>query len=289
MESGVGLVLKDLPVSAIGSIAHEAERVGITHLFLPETGVLGFADGRDPFITAATALHHTETMRVGPGIASTPIRVSRLMGLQSAAINEQSGGRFILGIGVSHQGALESKGLPYPQRALSHLREYTSELRELSRSSAYGAGFPVLIGALGPKMSSLAARESDGIILNWLTVEAARESTAQLRAEAEQVQNDGLSTVLFIRTGPPDAVAFDAHNYHDNLPNYARHFAGQGLTRVEDVIEQTCMPLDADVIAERIRGYADAGVSVPCIYPTGMQPREITALLKEVGARLRSS
>lgn len=282
MEQGLGLVLKDLPASAIGKIAAAAEKYGVTHLFLPETGVLGLDSGRDPFISAVAALHQTETMRVGPGIASTPIRVSRLMGLQSVAINEQSGGRFILGIGVSHQGALESKGLPYPERAMEHLSSYTAELRQLSATAPYGAGFPVMIGALGPKMSALAARESDGIILNWLTVDAARTTTEALRAHAADAGNDDFSTVLFVRTGPADAVEFDARNYHDNLPNYARHFAGQGLDTVESVVAGTCVAPDAAAIATRMQEYADAGISVPCIYPTGMEPKEIIALLKDV-------
>lgn len=285
-ERGVGLVLKDLSSADIARIAGPAESAGITHLFLPETGILGLAPGRDPVLSSAAALRETSMLRVGPGIAATPIRAARLMGIQAATVNEESGGRYICGIGVSHKTALEAQGLTYPARALDHLRDYTRALKEISATAAYGQGFPVMIGALGPKMVALAASESDGIVLNWLTPSSAAGATADIRRTAEQAGNAEPATPLFVRTGPIEAVRFDATNYHDNLPNYRKHFHGQGLTTVDEVIERACMPLDAGAIAERVGEYAAAGITIPCVYPTGMTPDEIITLLGSLTGRL---
>lgn len=279
VRSGLGLVLRNLPSADIARIAAAAEDAGVRHLYLPETG-LGAAPvtGRDPFITAAAALNATSQMLVGPGIAASTVRSARAAGLLAATLNEDSGGRFVLGVGVSHKGVIEALGLPFPTSPLRQLTGYVRELKALSADEGltFGGGFPVVVGALGPKMVALGARESDGVVLNWLTPQSAGESC---RTVAEQRPADPASTVLFVRTGPQENLRLDASTYHDNLPNYRNHFRSQGLHSVEDVTRGTCMPLDPGAIAERVGEYFASGVHVPCIYPTGMSVEEIVALL----------
>ena len=278
MRSGLGLVLRNLPSAAVATIAAAAEDAGVRHLYLPETGLGGPPiTGRDPFITAAAALHATSRMMVGPGIAASTVRSARAAGILAATLTEDSGGRFVLGVGVSHKGVIKALGLPFPSSPLSQLTAYVRELKALSAEGlTFGDGFPVVVGALGPKMVSLGARESDGVVLNWLTPQTAQESC---RTVAAQRPADPASTVLFVRTGPQENLRLDASTYHDNLPNYRNHFRAQGLHSVDDVTRGTCMPLDPSAIAERIGEYFDNGVDIPCIYPTGMSVDEIVELL----------
>lgn len=273
MDRGLGLVLRNMSSASIATIAAAAEDAGFTHLFLPETS-LGATPiyGRDPFITSAAALAATSAMRVGPGIAASTVRAARSAGVSAATLNEDSGGRFILGVGVSHGPVIASLGIDYPTSPLGQISNYVQELRTLSAGGVeFGGGFKVLVGALGPKMVALGARESDGVVLNWLTPQAAEHTCARIS------HSDPL-TALFIRTGPQRNLEGDARTYRDNLPNYRNHFAAQGLNSVEDVAHEACMPLDPAAIADRLRAYLEHGVRVPCVYPTGMSTDEIVEL-----------
>ena len=287
MTTGLGLVLKGVPSATVSTIAAAAEQAGITHLYLPETGLLlsRAVTGRDPFITSAAALRATSKMLVGPGIAASTVRASRVAGLLAATLNEESGGRFIMGVGVSHRPMVEALGLPYPSSPLGQLTSYVRELKAMSADGmSFGGGFPVVVGALGPKMVDLAATESDGVILNWLTPAEASKVCTHIKESAGAASNDGVVSSLFIRVGPAESVRADATSYNDNLPNYRKHFAKQGLSTVDDVVAQACMPLDPDAVRERLADYYAQGVDVPCIYPSGMTTEQILELLDAVNA-----
>ncbi|WP_153503532.1 LLM class flavin-dependent oxidoreductase [Cumulibacter manganitolerans] len=287
MSSHLGLVLKSVAAADVATIAAAAEDAGFSHLYLPETGLLPGpgTTGRDPFITSSAALQATSALQVGPGVAVTLVRPGRLAGLLAATINEQSGGRFIMGIGVSHRPAIEALGLPYPSSPLGHLRSYLDDLDAAESDIAFGAGYPVMVGALGPKMIDLAAAEADGAVLNWLTLAKARTTVARLTETARASGKDGVASALFVRVGPPGDVRADAASYNDRLPNYRKHFLSQGLTDADAVVAKTCMRLDAAEVVDTLAGYRDAGVTVPCVYPTGMTATEIVHLLDAVGRK----
>ena len=288
MTTSLGLVLKAVSASDVTTIAAAAEDAGVTHLYLPETGLLSASNvtGRDPFITSAAALRATTRMLVGPGIAASTVRPSRIASLLAATINEESDGRFIMGVGVSHRPTIEALGLPYPASPLGQLTTYVREVKAASAGGiGFGAGFPVVVGALGPKMIDLAATESDGVILNWLTPQTAGTTTAQIAASATAAGKNGVMSALFIRVGPEDSVRADAASYNDNLPNYRKHFASQGLTDVGAVVAGTCMRYDAGAVVDTLAGYYENKVTVPCIYPTGMTTEQIVDLLRQVEKR----
>ena len=91
----------------------------------------------------------------------------------------------------------------------------------------FGHGFPVLVGALGPKMVELGAARSDGLVLNWLTPQHAQETVA-LAHEIGRANGRTPYTVLYVRLSPYDALHTDAVNY-DAMANYHQHFQRQGL------------------------------------------------------------
>jgi alkanesulfonate monooxygenase SsuD/methylene tetrahydromethanopterin reductase-like flavin-dependent oxidoreductase (luciferase family) len=145
---------------------------------------------------------------------------------------------------------------------------------------AFGTGFPILIGALGPKMLALAASEADGAVLNWLTPEHARTTVELMNEEARSGRKP--TSVLYVRMSPPDASRADALSY-DSLDNYHRHFVAQGLTSPEAIIAGACLPTgDAGAAAARIAAYADAGIDVLCVYPHGFEEAERERMLAAV-------
>ena len=107
------------------------------------------------------------------------------MAQQALTVQAASGGRFVLGIGLSHQMVIEGMfGLSF-EKPLRHMREYLSVLMPLlhDRKVAFAGETmsmqgnlgvtdvpapPVLIAALGPKMLELAGTVADGTV-TWMT------------------------------------------------------------------------------------------------------------------------
>ncbi|MGY4720581.1 LLM class flavin-dependent oxidoreductase [Naumannella huperziae] len=272
-----GVARRDHSVDDIVTVARAAESAGASYLLLPETGLSG-DEGRDPFLVAAAALTATERLVVATAVAVAPARPARLTAVQAATLAELSGGRFVLGLGTSHHRVLERLGLPIPERPMSELRDYVAAVRD-NRPAFGPKATPIWIGALGPKMIEFAVTDTDGVVLNWLTPETAA-------APAALARDGGAESALIMRTGPYAKVSGDAAAYLA-MPNYARQFARIQITEPEQLVAQTCVsePDDA-LIVERLHAYADAGISIPCVYPVGMDADATGGLLARVGRRL---
>jgi alkanesulfonate monooxygenase SsuD/methylene tetrahydromethanopterin reductase-like flavin-dependent oxidoreductase (luciferase family) len=280
MGTMIGLALRDVSIADVERIAPAAEAAGMGTILFPETGHVTAINsrGRDPFLCAEAALRTTQHLRAGTGVAASTIRSARSTTLTAATINEQSGGRFVLGLGVSHRPGVEALGLPFPSSPLRHLRDYITEVRDTP--VAYGRGFPVLIAALGPKMVALAATVGDGLVMNYVSPRTAAQSrdrfASERRANAPEAQHFAL-----VRCGAEQSVLADATSYRDQLPNYAQHFAASGYEDLHDLVAQTCAPANPVKVRERANAYAAEHV-VPLIYPSGMTCGEILTLLNHL-------
>jgi alkanesulfonate monooxygenase SsuD/methylene tetrahydromethanopterin reductase-like flavin-dependent oxidoreductase (luciferase family) len=278
----LGLALKNVSVMDVREIATRAESAGFEMLLFPETGHVSALNlaGRDPFLCASAALDVTTDLRAGPAVAATTLRSARAMALTASTIQESSGGRFMLGCGVSHRAHIEALGLPYPSSVLSHATGYIDELRTFSSSlAAFGNNVPIYLAALGPKMVQLAAVAANGIVLNWLTVDGARDSVDRYLSAGPR----GGESLLLVRVGPDDELRNDALAYRELMPNYAQHFEAFGLESVDDIVSGTCLPPDPEAIMAGLASYAGTGLSVPCVYPTGMSTAEILDLVAALG------
>ena len=261
------MCVRDRPVDEVARLARFAEGCGYGHLFLPDLrgGGSWVTSGRDAFVSLGAAFEATTELRAGIGVAAVvfhqPASLARLAG----TLNEQSGGRFTLGIGVSHR---EAAGDVYPRSPLAEMRRWAGAMGgdadggELS----FGAGFPVLIGALAED-GRLGASAADGVVLNWLTPEHAR--TRWPRSGPRPPTRRGTGDSCSLRADvAADAAHADAVSY-DTIDNYHRHFVAQGLTDPEAIVAGTCLSADDLAAArDRLAAYADAGIDVLCVYPT---------------------
>jgi alkanesulfonate monooxygenase SsuD/methylene tetrahydromethanopterin reductase-like flavin-dependent oxidoreductase (luciferase family) len=209
------------------------------------------------------------------------------MALLAASCQEDSGGRFVLGCGISHRGALAAIGVPFPDSPMAHMTAYLAELRELSqRTLAFGKGFPVLLGALGPRMLRLAATAADGAVLNWLTPAHAETTSREMAEAAAEIGNARPEIALYVRVGRPEAVLAEADAYLTRFPNYRRHLDRQGLRTAAEVARRTAVSdLRPSAVRSAIAGYRAAGISVPCLSPSGMSFDQIRELLQGLAAR----
>jgi F420-dependent oxidoreductase-like protein len=138
----------------------------------------------------------TETIKVGAGIMQIPARTPAMTAMTAVTLNELSGGRFLLGLGLSGPQVVEGwHGVPYG-KPLGKTREYVSIVRSaIARDhplihkgahfeipyrgkDATGLGkplrlmthpkhpVPIYLAAIGPKNVTLTAEIADG----WLPI-----------------------------------------------------------------------------------------------------------------------
>src|SRR5213592_1750506 len=141
--------------------------------------------GMDAIMAAALCARETRRIELGTAVVPTFPRHPHAMAQQALSAQAIAGGRFTLGIGLSHQIVIEGMlGLSFA-KPYSHMKEYLAVLGPLVRTGSvshegaeYRVNFaldvpgatpcPILVAALAPKMLALAGREADGTI-TWMT------------------------------------------------------------------------------------------------------------------------
>ena len=119
--------------------------------------------GSDPMVLAAKILAGTERLQVALGVANVYSRDPAMMVGAQYGLNEQWGGRFLLGMGVSHTFIVEGmRGHSYG-KPLATMRAYLEAMAAFQYAGPMPAEKPLtVIAALGPKMLELARDHADG-------------------------------------------------------------------------------------------------------------------------------
>jgi alkanesulfonate monooxygenase SsuD/methylene tetrahydromethanopterin reductase-like flavin-dependent oxidoreductase (luciferase family) len=262
----LGLALKDPSMTAVPRIAVAAEDAGMTHLLTTELSIVEEpATGRDPFLVASSALAATERLIAGTGVVGSVFHAPRHLALSAATLQEQSGGRFVLGVGVAHKVFADHIGWPYPESPLTHAREHVSELVRYSRSGvAFGGGFPVWLAGLGDRMVETAAAHADGVLLNWVSPDTVRATLDRLAT----LGTPRPTVAVFVRVAPADVLLAGARRYTDMFVNYRRHFERQGLGDPETVVARTCGDIGRiEALLGLVQEYEAAGADHVLLYP----------------------
>jgi F420-dependent oxidoreductase-like protein len=177
------------PPTGFVELAQEAERLGYDSVWTAE------AWGSDAFTPLAWIAAHTQTLKLGTGIVQISARTPASCAMHALTLDHLSGGRLILGLGVSGPQVVEGwYGMPFA-KPLTRTREYVNIVRQVFRREApvafqgefyrlpydgpgsWGLGkplrsivhplradLPIYLGAEGPKNVALAAEIADG----WL-------------------------------------------------------------------------------------------------------------------------
>ena len=98
---GVWSFTDGMSAADAGRFAQRLEDLAYSTLWIPE------ASGRHPFVHAGWLLANTTCLQVATGIASIYNRDAASTMAGALALAEQSGARFLLGLGVSHQPVVE--------------------------------------------------------------------------------------------------------------------------------------------------------------------------------------
>jgi probable F420-dependent oxidoreductase len=154
---GVWAGLDGLSAQQAAAFAQRVEAWGYGALWIPE------AVGREAFSACSWLLANTTTLIVATGIANIYARDAFSAAAAQKGLNEQSDGRFLMGLGVSHVPLVE--GLRHLQygKPVATMRSYLQAMAGCAYRSVLPAATPqTILAALGPKMLELSGQLTDG-------------------------------------------------------------------------------------------------------------------------------
>jgi alkanesulfonate monooxygenase SsuD/methylene tetrahydromethanopterin reductase-like flavin-dependent oxidoreductase (luciferase family) len=171
-------------VSTGRSLEQAIERVKLAESLGYESVYTTHVAGRESLTVLTAYALATSRIRIGSGVVPIYTRTPATMAQTAATIDELSGGRFTLGLGVSHRPVVEGWHGQTIDRPSPEMREYASIVRAIlrgedpPRGEKWQTGFhlmgleprpalPIYVAALSPAMLRLAGEIADGVIL-WL-------------------------------------------------------------------------------------------------------------------------
>lgn len=212
----------------VRALAPRIERLGFHALWLNDTpqplgrqaaAPLAGTGGRGP--TGGDSLEglrvaaaETTTLALGTGVIPLDRRPASSLDLGGLPID-----RLTLGIGSGGQ-----------EGAVARVLDAIDELSEATDAR-------IVVGALGPRMRRLAAEQTDGVLLNWLTPSTAEDAMADLHRDAHGREVVGS---LYVRTiadaGALPTLEAEAGRY-ESYPAYAANFERLGIRGIDATIQ----------------------------------------------------
>ena len=168
----------------------EADRLGLHSVWSAE------AYGSDAVTPVTWIAAQTQQIKVGTAIMQMPARTPAMTAMTATTLDQLSGGRFLLGLGVSGPQVVEGwHGVPYG-KPLVRTREYVEIVHQIwarekplehhgphyqipyrgadatglgkpLKSILHGRQIPIYLASIGPKSVELTAEIADGWIPVW--------------------------------------------------------------------------------------------------------------------------
>jgi alkanesulfonate monooxygenase SsuD/methylene tetrahydromethanopterin reductase-like flavin-dependent oxidoreductase (luciferase family) len=171
-------------LSAGRSIAHALERARLAESMDYDAVFVTHIAGPDSLTLLTAFASATDRVRLGSGVVPIYTRTPASMAQTAATLDEISGGRLTLGLGVSHRIVVEGWHGQTIDRPALEMREYVEIVRAILRGEEPPSGtkwqtsfhlagidhrprLPIYMAALSPAMLRLAGEIADGVIL-WL-------------------------------------------------------------------------------------------------------------------------
>jgi len=273
---GVWALVDCLTASAEAAFARAVEQWGYSALWMGE------ALGRDVLVNAAWLLANTRTLVIASGIANIFARDAMAMAAARGQLNEQSGGRFLLGMGISHAPLVRAmRGHTY-EKPVTTMRTYVEAMARAQYISPRPSdAMPTVIAALGPKMVALARDVADGAHPYNTTV----AQTAEARAILGPHKLLCVEQKLLLETNASRAREI-ARAYllpYQRLPNYVNSWRRAGFDDSDFADKLSNRLIDAlvawgdeDALVARIREHWQAGADHVCMQALHADPSKST-------------
>jgi len=302
---GITVPFAGVPLDEHPELLAHVEALGYHDVWSSETPA-----GTDGFTTLALAAPVTERLRLATGIVNPFTRGPAVLAQTAAALQEASGGRFVLGIGSSSDVVVERfNGMTF-EKPLTRVREAVESLRPVLSVPA-GKGFgglrlerpvtepvPIVLAALRAKMLGLAGELADGAFTNFLPLSGLPQVVAAHRAGGA----GELACRFFIIPGDPDAGMETARRMftaYGSVPVYAAFFRWLGWAEQldpmvqaytsgdrdralavapEELIREIFLLGSTDEIRARLQQFVDGGITTVVLAPMGEPPATLELL-----------
>ncbi len=273
----------------IRSVAQEAEQAGFDAVFCAEVN-------NDAVATAQLMGEATERIKVGSWVANIYLRHPYLCAKAAALAADATGGRMILGLGVSHQPVNRALGIAMPEPAAA-LRNYATEVASWLRGEGPATHLPqqpspypvpIHLAALTSQNVELAGEIADGVMPIWWSVERVVRSKRWVeRGRARSPRRGKLDMTLGLPTFVGDDIAALRDAARANLaiftalPFFQRLMRASGFADEADKAEQgaggdslsdrlldaICLIGSVGRCRDRLAEYRAAGVDLPILWP----------------------
>ena len=247
------------------AFAQRLEAWGYAALWIPE------AVARNSLVHAAWLLANTKRLVIATGIANIYARDALAMNSANITLNEQSGGRFLLGIGVSHAPLVAGVRGHHYGKPIATMREYLQAMKTAICIAPAPAEPPqTVLAALGPQMLALARDLADGAHPYNVTP----EHTAQARAILGAGKWLCVEQKVLLESDPVNArkIARAQLEVYLGLENYRNNWLRSGFSEDELSSGGSDRFIDAIVvwggeaaIRRRIQQHWEAGADQVCI------------------------
>ncbi len=272
--NGSGLLARP-SIKAVVEHARQAAEQGFHSYWLAQGGAL------EALTLISLAAESAPDIEFGTAVVPTYPRHPASLAGQAMTAQLATGGRFVLGIGLSHKPVIEgSYGLSF-DRPIRHMKEYLSILLPLIREGKVSyAGetlrasaelslpgtepCPVLVAALGPQMLRLAGSRADGTILWMVGPKTVREHIAPRIIEAASRAGRPPPRIV---ASLPVCVSDDlaatreratrAFALYGQLPSYRAMLDREGVENPVDA----CVLGSADQVRDHLVSFVEAGAT----------------------------
>lgn len=250
--------LETLPGPAAKEAAHQIEELGYGSLWNGE------AYGREAFTYAQALLDATDRLVVGTGIANIYARGAMAANGAIRLVESLAPGRFVAGLGVSHQRPLERDRKVTYRAPLRAMGEFLDDLESAPYFAADAVLPPLVLAALGPKMLELARDRTAGahpyLVTPGHTATARRTLGPGPLLVVEQAAVLGQDRTESLRR------AHDHLTIYTGLPNYRNSWFRQGFDEADAVkggsdrlADALVVQGDEAAVVARVREHLDAG------------------------------
>jgi len=264
---GIWTFLDLLPADEAAAFARRLEGFGYSALWIPE------AVGRDPFAFLGYLAARTERLVLATGIANIYARDPMTMQAVRKTLAELSGGRFLLGLGVSHKELVTDLRQHEYQKPVPAMSAYLDAMQAALYTALQPAeDAPIVLAALRPAMLRLARAKARGAHPYFTTPEHT--------ARAREILGPGAwlapEQKVLLETNPATArgVARAAMQMYLALPNYQNNLKWLGFTDddlakggSDRLVDAIVAWGDEAAIRRRIEAHHAAGADHVCIQP----------------------
>ncbi len=241
--------------------AAELDELGYSALWIPDIG-------GDLFGPLANLLGATSTITVATGILNVWMHTAETAAAEHARLGAAHGGRFLCGLGISHQPLID--GINPPGTYQRPLATMTAYLDGLDAAPSPLAASDRLLAALGPKMLELARTRSAGTHPYLVTPELTASARSGIGPDRLVACEQGV--VLETDPAAARAIARQHLSMYLGLPNYSNNWKRQGFTDddiadggSDRLVDALVVWGDEAAIAARVQAHRDAGADHVCI------------------------